>query len=63
MTDIVVRLRDPYIVFTSMVVRLEAAEEIERLQHEERQLQTTVQLHLAEIERLRHIMATVKMPE
>jgi hypothetical protein len=30
-TDLVERLRDPYIVLTSMVVRLEAADEIELL--------------------------------
>jgi hypothetical protein len=31
MTDIVERLRDPYIVLASMAVRLDAADEIERL--------------------------------
>jgi len=62
MTDIVERLRDPYIVLTSMVVRLEAADEIERLEAKAKQLASTLATRMLdtskdkEIERLRETL-------
>jgi len=61
MTDILERLRDPYIVLISMAVRLEAADVIERLNGDRNTLIAERNAAYQEIERLRAILALARV--